>query len=91
MITEILDTFLADFGVPVVCGGVSGVGVLDMPDQLVGDISLSTEYSVLVKAADFHGVARNGAAISVNGVNYKVREFKRVDDGSFARVVLSKI
>ena len=36
-LTENLDVFLADFGVSVTAGAVSGLGILDLPGELVGD------------------------------------------------------
>lgn len=91
MITENLDTFLADFGVTVTAGLVSGLGVLDMPDSIVGGFAISTGYSLLGKYADF-GALAYGDAITVDGVAYTVQEPpKKVDDGKFCRVELTKV
>ncbi len=89
MITEDLDTYLADFGVAVSSGSASGSGILDEPDQTVGGLSISTEYSVLVKTSVFSGVA-HGDTVTVNGVGYKARENRKIDDGAFSRITLSK-
>jgi hypothetical protein len=89
-ITEDLDVYLQDFGVPVVWESVSNTGLLDMPDELIGDgMSISTEYSVLVRSSLFAGILR-GDSITVDGTGYTVRDFKKVGDGAFARVALSK-
>jgi hypothetical protein len=91
MFTEDPTVFLADFGLPVVAGAVEGLGILDMPTQIVaGDMVLTTEYSVRVEAAKFGGL-HYGDGISVDGVNYQVREVHRVDDGIFVEVLLSKL
>lgn len=84
-----LDTLLGDFGVAVVWGGVSGVGVLDQPDQVIGDAVLSTEYSLLVKAATFAGLKAR-ESVTVGGTAYTVRDFRKIDDGLLARVTLTK-
>jgi hypothetical protein len=90
ILTETTDTFLADFGVAVVFGAVSGLGILDMPDTIVGDgISVSADYTLLVKASVF-GALKFGDAITVGGVAYTVKEFRLADDGIFGRASLSK-
>jgi hypothetical protein len=89
-ISENLDTFLADFGVSVQWGAVSGSGVLDMPDQLLaGGVAISTEYSLLVKASLFAEVQWDDA-LTVDGVAYKARETRKIDDGTFCRILLQR-
>lgn len=91
MITENLDTFLSDFGVAVTWGLVSGLGILDEPDQIIGGgLAISTDYSLIVKTADF-GDAAFGDAMTVGGVSYTVRENRKLDDGSFSRITLTKV
>lgn len=91
-LTEDLDTFLADFGVAVTFNSQSYVGVLDMPDQIVGGgLAISTEYSLLVQAADLpESDVDRGDSITVDGSSYIVREYHRVDDGKFAKIILTK-
>ena len=89
--TENLDLFLADFGVPVSAGVVTGMGILDMPSQIVADgMVLTTDYKLTVKTADFGGLLY-GDGITVDGVNYQVREAMKVDDGSFTELFLTKL
>lgn len=87
MITEDLDIFMADFGSAVICGNVSGLGNLDEPDEDIG-LAISSDRSVLVISEKFESVAVRAAAISVDGVSYKVRAFRKVGDGKFARITL---
>lgn len=88
MITENLDTFLNDFGVPFSFGLVSGLCIFDQPDQVLGaGVTISTDYSILAKASDFSGVKR-GDTVTVNSVGYIVREPHLLDDGSFIRILL---
>jgi hypothetical protein len=89
--TEELDLFLSDFGVPVSAGAVTGVGVLDMPSQVVADgMVLTTDYKLTVKTSDFGGLLY-GDGITVDGVNYQVREAMKVDDGKFTELMLTKL
>jgi hypothetical protein len=89
MFNEIPDVFLADFGVPVTAGNVSGVGILDMPTQIVADgMVLTTEYALTAKTSDF-GHLVYGAAITVNSETYEVREVRKLDDGQFCEISLS--
>ncbi len=91
MFAETLDTFLKDFGVPVIFGDVSSVGILDMPDQLIGDgISISTEYTLTVFSDEF-SAAKYGDEIEVDGEDYLVRQNRKIDDGKFAKLTLEKV
>jgi len=89
--TEDLDLFLADFGVSVASGSVTGVGILDMPSEIVADgVVLTTDYKVTVKTSQFGGLLY-GAPVTVDGVNYQVREAMKVDDGSFTDLMLTRL
>jgi hypothetical protein len=91
MIDEDLSLFLADFGVAVTSGAVSGMGILDMPSQVVADgMVLTTDYKLTVRSADFGGLIY-GAEVNVDGVNYQVREAIKVDDGQFTELMLTRL
>jgi len=90
-LSENLSVFLNDFGVTVTSGAISGVGVLDMPGQvLAGGMVLSTDYTLTVRTADFGGLFY-GDGITVDGVNYQVREARKLDDGAFTELMLTKL
>jgi hypothetical protein len=90
VITEELDLFLSDFGVSVSAGAVTGVGILDMPSQIVADgMVLTTDYRLTVKTADFGGLIY-GNTITVDGAVYTIREAMKVDDGKFTELMLTK-
>jgi hypothetical protein len=90
-LSEDLSVFLNDFGVSVTAGAISGVGVLDMPGQvLAGGMVLSTDYTLTAKADDFGGLLY-GDAITVDGLNYSVRETRRLDDGKLVEISLTKL
>ena len=91
--TEDLSVFLDldGFGVPVIAGAVSGVGILDVNSDLIlgGDIN-TIDYLLTVPTATF-GSLRYGDAITVDGQSYKVEtESMRFDDGVFCRIPLIK-
>jgi hypothetical protein len=89
-LTENLDVFLADFGVSVTAGAVSGVGILDMPGELVADgMIITTDYSIRCETSKF-GTLAYGASVTVNSVAYTVRENLPIDDGVFCRITLQK-
>lgn len=89
-LSENLSVFLNDFGVSVTAGAISGVGILDMPGQvLAGGMVLSTDYTLTCKAADFGGLLY-GDSVTVNGVAYTVRETRLLDDGGFVEIGLQK-
>ena len=88
---EELNLFLDDFGVSVSAGAVSALGILDMPTQVVsGDMVLTTDYTLTARASDFGGLLY-GAAITVDGVNYQVRETRKLDDGAFVEIALMRL
>jgi hypothetical protein len=90
-LTEDLNLFLDDFGVSCTAGAVSALGILDMPTQvLAGDMVLSTDYTLTARAADFGGLLY-GDGITVDGVNYSVRETRKLDDGAFVEIALMRL
>lgn len=91
MITEDLNLFLEDFGVTCTSGAVTAKGILDMPSQIVADgMVLTTDYKLTVRTADFGGLLY-GSPITVDGVNYQVREAMKIDDGMFTDLMLTRL
>jgi len=84
--------YLADFGVPVTAGALSGLGILDQnSEMLLGDQVVSVDYALTCEVALFGGLSY-GSAITVDGVNYQVRHGPtRLDDGTFCVVPLAKL
>lgn len=82
--------FLADFGVTVTAGAISGLGILDMPGEYVaGDRVITTEYVLRAQTSKFGDLSYDDP-ITVAGVDYTVREAPLlVDDGVFCLVLLS--
>jgi hypothetical protein len=90
-ISEDLTVFLNDFGVSCTAGAISALGILDMPSQIIsGDMVLSTDYSLTARTADFGGLLF-GDGITVDGVNYQVREVRKLDDGALVEIGLQRL
>jgi hypothetical protein len=90
--TEDLSVFLssADFAVPVVSGSTSGLGILDMPSEIIADgVVLTTDYKLTCESSKF-GSLLHSDAVSVDGVNYTVRSANLIDDGKFVELMLMK-
>jgi hypothetical protein len=90
-LNEDLGVFLEDFGVTVTSGAVSGLGILDMPGQVIaGEMIITTDYRLTVLTSEFGGLIY-GAAVTVGGVNYQVREALKIDDGEFTELMLTRL
>ena len=88
---EILDTFLADFGVTVTDGTTTATGILDMPSEVIaGGMVITTDFSLTVRSDAFPNLKYDDP-LTVNGGAYTVREVKLQDDGKFSIVYLSKV
>jgi len=89
-LTDLPDTYLADFGVDCVAGSITGKGVLDMPTEvLAGDMVLSVDYMLTARADQFGDLAY-GSEISVNGTAYTVRDARLIDDGIMCQISLQR-
>ena len=89
---EDLSIFLStsDFAVSVVAGAISGLGILDMPSEIIADgVVLTTDYKLTCESSKFENLL-HGDVIAVDGVNYTVRSANLIDDGSFVELMLMK-
>ena len=92
--TEDLSVFLDlnGFGVPVVAGAVSGVGILDLNSELILGGEINVIDCMLTVPTALFGTLGYGDAITVDGTSYKVETAPmRFDDGMFCRVPLVKV
>jgi hypothetical protein len=82
---------LADFGVSVTAGAVSGIGVLDQNSELIlqGQVVM-VDHALTCRTALF-GNLQYGTSITVDDQNYKViHEPLRFADGRFCIIPLEK-
>lgn len=90
--TEDLSVFLSttDFAVEVTAGAVTGLGILDMPSEIIADgVVLTTDYRLTCEALKF-GDLTHGAGVNVDGHAYTVRNVALIDDGAFCEVMLQR-
>tara|TARA_R100000234_G_C4998301_1_gene179098 strand:- start:1953 stop:2234 length:282 start_codon:yes stop_codon:yes gene_type:complete len=89
---ETPNAFLADFGKTCQIGGGSTFkGILESPaDVIAGGVAVTREYLLIAKTSDVSSASR-GTAITVDSVNYTVRENLPVDDATFSELLLSKV
>lgn len=90
---EDLSVFLdsAGFAVSVTAGAVTGLGILDMPSEIIADgVVLTTDYRLTCEASKFGGLL-HGDAMTVDGNDYTVRNTALVDDGALCEIMLQKI
>lgn len=90
MLTEDLDVFLADFGVSVAAGAISGVGILDMPgQQVMNEMVISVGYTLTCRTDEF-GTLGYGDSVTADGDEYTVQENMPISDGKFCRITLER-
>lgn len=90
-VSEDLAGFLSDFGVPVVFGATTALGILDEPTEVIaGGMVLTVDYQLTFRTADLLGMGYQ-SAVTVGGASYIVREVRAQDDGSFSIAYLSKV
>jgi hypothetical protein len=93
-LTESLGVFVADFGLPVsFSGSVAGMlGIMDLSSiEVLGDggraVVSSADRTVVIRTSQKGGLTQ-GSTITVNSVQYVVRDLQPFDDGSFTLVLL---
>lgn len=90
MLVDDPSIYLADFGVTVTSGAVSGLGILDMPTEIIVDSQvLSTDYTLVCEASKFGNLLYN-SQINVNGTAYTVRSTNLLSDGVFVQLSLQR-
>lgn len=88
---ENLSLFLDDFGVTCTSGAITAKGILDMPSEVIADgVVLTTNYTLIARASDFGGLLY-GDSITVDRINYQVREVRLLNDGAMVQVDLMKL
>ena len=90
--TEDLSVFLAidDFGVCVKSGAIEGIGILDMPSEIIADgVVLTTDFKLTCLTSQF-GNLLHSDKVTVDNVNYTVRSANLLDDGKFVELMLMK-
>lgn len=88
--TEDINTFFGDFSDDVVYLGAIYKGILEQPDELIADgVVLTTDYELTVKNSEL-GSLTFDTEIDVSDVTYKVRNVRKIDDGTLCKISLTK-
>ena len=89
--TEDLNTFFVDFAEDVVHDGFTYKGILEQPDELIADgVVMTTDYELTVKSSEL-GNLDFDTVINVSNVKYKVRNVRKIDDGTLSKISLTKV
>ena len=92
MFAENVHTYFQVFGVPCAKGRQSFVGVLDTPED---DFALGSEGVRLIDAVVQHAlgavILNVGDTIHVDGVAYRVRSTRFIDDGQIIEAGITRI
>lgn len=72
-------------------GDLETAVIFDAPtEEILGGRGLSNEYTALLPAVEFPGIAR-GDSVAIDGISYTLRENPRlVEDGALKRITLTK-
>ena len=89
--TEDINTFFGDFSENVFYDNETYKGILEQPDEIIADgVVLTTDYELTVKTDDLGTIAFD-AQIEVSNVKYKVRNVRKIDDGTLCKISLTKV
>lgn len=90
---DLPNVYLKDFGLTCVAAGGTFLGILDRPDDVLNMAGVnvtSTMYSLTAKTSDVTAAGlASGAAITVGGRAYVIRDLLSLDDGTFTNLTLS--
>ena len=65
--------------------------ILEQPDEVIADgVVMTTDYELTVKTGDL-GTLAFDTQIEVSKVKYKVRNVRKIDDGTLCRISLTKV
>ena len=89
--TEDINTFFEDFAEDVIYETIRYKGILEQPDELIADgIVMTTDYELTVKSSEL-GNLDFDTVIEVSNVKYKVRNVRKIDDGTLSKISLTKV
>ena len=89
--TEDLNLFFVDFAEDVFYDGSTYKGMLEQPDELIADgVVMTTDYELTVKSSEL-GNLDFDTVINVSNVKYKVRNVRKIDDGTLSKISLTKV
>ena len=88
---ESTNLFFEHFGQDVLYKGVIYKGILEQPDEVIADgIVLTTDFELTSKQSDLGSVLFD-EELEIDKNKYKVRSVRKIDDGIFCKISLSKV
>ena len=89
--TENINTFFVDFAEDVIYETIRYKGILEQPDELIADgVVMTTDYELTVKSSEL-GNLDFDTVIEISNVKYKVRNVRKIDDGTLSKISLTKV
>ena len=89
--TEDINTFFVDFAEDVIYETIRYKGILEQPDELIADgIVMTTDYELTVRSSEL-GNLDFDTVIEISNVKYKVRNVRKIDDGTLSKISLTKV
>ena len=89
--TEDINTFFVHFAEDVFYDGSTYKGILEQPDELIADgIVMTTDYELTIRSSEL-GNLDFDTIIEVSNVKYKVRNVRKIDDGTLSKISLTKV
>lgn len=89
--SEDLNAFFGDFSENVFYDNATYKGILEQPDEVIADgVVLTTDYELTAKTADLGTIAFD-TQIEVSNIKYKVRNVRKIDDGTLCKISLTKV
>ena len=89
--TENINTFFVDFAEDVIYETIRYKGILEQPDELIADgIVMTTDYELTVRSSEL-GNLDFDTVINVSNIKYKVRNVRKIDDGTLSKISLTKV
>lgn len=86
-----VEFILEDTGVVGTAGSITGIGILERPQQIIQDgMVITTEWKFLAKAAVF-GTLLYDSGITIDNINFVVRENRILNDGVLCELSLEKV
>tara|TARA_B100001989_G_C24317471_1_gene353519 strand:+ start:75 stop:368 length:294 start_codon:yes stop_codon:yes gene_type:complete len=89
--SEDTNLFFEHFSVDVIFNSITYKGILEQPDEIIADgLVMTTDYQLTAKTLDLGGLIFDNI-VEINNEKYKVRNSRKIDDGTFCLVSLMKV
>ncbi len=88
---EDTNVFFGHFSEEVFYNNKTYKGILEQPDEIIADgVVLTTDYELTARNSDLGDLSFD-TEIKVKNIKYRVRNVRKIDDGTFCKISLSKV